>query len=200
MATGEKKFSSSGRKVQSGFTIPAPGEYEAKLIAGKAEVKIGQSETSLPRVAGVRFELLGTEQGNGKNQLVFHDFYTSLVESPKDNKAMVDRTGQIVDFSKAIGEDVECGIVQVKNSDCLSAKELLQWLKNRDGAVLKLKVKHEKGQNDQVYAKVDRFIEGSGASASGGVDEDYEVDDDTEVEEDEDDLPPPPTSKKKTRK
>jgi hypothetical protein len=197
---GQKTLKTRGVKTARFVerVVPA-GEYEVKLLSDKASIKTGKSDDSRPRIATM-FELLGTEsESSGKTLKVFHDFYTSL-KPGKDGKTMVERGSGAIAFARANGEELEDAnipILDYSGVECLSTKHLLQWVKNRDGVVVKARVKQEKQQDGSMRNRIDYFIEGEpAAEPETDAEEDANGETDAELVEEED-LPPPPPKKGK---
>lgn len=202
MAKAEKRFSSKGQDVQKfSRRIADAGEYDAKLKTEKAAIRIGQQETSMPRV-GVGLEILGTEGDSGKNVFCYADLFTSL-KPGSDGITMPMRSHGVVALARSLGEEVDLSIVQHKGQDCLNAKELLQWVKNRHDEVIRVRLKVEKDLAGNPVNRVDEFIESDVQRADVSADDDADYDEDDGVEDgeyeedDEDDLPPPPPRRKK---
>lgn len=108
MAKGETRFSSEGRKIHKFENQPIPaGDYGLTLL-GKMEIKKSQEKgpDAIPYVS-VRFAADGTAaKEGGKDRLAFHQFYLSL-KPGKDGIVMADRSGQIVEFYRAHGEELD---------------------------------------------------------------------------------------------
>lgn len=179
--TGIKTFSSGGMAVTRFESKPVqPGEYEGVLRASKWEERKAEGAGKLPYLNGP-IELFGTGEDGGKNRVIFHRLWLSVV--PKDGKesAAVQGQDQSVALARALGEDLNgvpllSGITQTLNdkkgnkigerkTDILNPKALLQWIKNHDAQVFKLRVKTKKGEagySDQ--SVVDYFIEADEAA------------------------------------
>jgi hypothetical protein len=203
MATGEKRFSVSGRKVKRIDNSPfAAGRY--KLVVQKGwEVKTPgkDSKSGLLYVNGY----FTVPSVNEKRRL-YHMFFVDLSEG-SDGASMVDRNGGVTEFLKAQGvDDAPLPVVTLVRSggdregekaDVLSPKALAAYLNSLDGVEVEAQVKVQKGSNGYADKNVvDFFIEAEESASdeedSGGLDEDEteELDSDEdesteEVDEDE---------------
>lgn len=179
MVTGVKTFNTSERQVSKFEKVPPPAKnWEARVDTGKWSIAVGE-ESRLPYIKA-SFELLNsaTKEG-GKNRWIYHNFFLDITPSKKDQKAMVDRQGGVTDFSKAVatelnleGDDVIMDKERpVKDSNgkptgefepcqVLNPQVVLQWFKQFDGSVIKLRSKIRKGTNGYAdQGEVDYFIE-----------------------------------------
>lgn len=109
MATGEQKWSSRGESIKRFTNKPIKkGTYGFELLGNDMAVKLSQEDpdNSIPRI-GVRFLALKTaEQEGQKDRLYFHDFYLSL-KPGKDAVVMPRRGGQIIEFARANGDELD---------------------------------------------------------------------------------------------
>lgn len=190
MATGEKKWSTKGKQAKKMSFEPFPaGTYGLKLRGGTVDIKRGAKPESLPYV-NAQMEALGTaQQEGGKNRVLFVRFFTSLKPSDKDGVVMPERSGQILEYAKALGEEASFNVVNVSAGElgsvpCLSAQEIKAWLQAHDGQTVQGKVKVRKGTkeypNDQ--NELDYFVEAEPASED---EEDEEEPDEDEDEKDD---------------
>lgn len=199
MAKGDRNFSTEGRQVSRFSNKPAPaGEYELKLISSKAEVKApnAQNPRGVPYVGGVRFQVVGSGENGGKDKTFFHSFFCSLLPG-SDGKVMPERGGQIVDYAHALGDKFNGSVISVhtpggekggvqldpQEVDALDPIQLCKWLKERDGAIVKGRIKVQKNFKDATQEEnaMDYFI-----AAEATSDEDEEAEEEIEETEDED--------------
>lgn len=183
MAVGQK-LQTRGVKIQKFTNRVLPvGEYELKLHAQKASIKTGQAAESRPRISCM-FEALGTENEGGKNVKFFWDAFTSM-KPGKNGTSMPEWGGGVIALARGFGEELEdasISIIDVGGVPCINPKELLAWLQNRDGQVVKARVKQDKKQDGSLENRVDYFIEGEAAT---GTDTEYELSSDNAVPEEE---------------
>ncbi len=170
MAQGERRFSTADRTIQKRvFRLAPAGEYDAALLTEKAEIRTSkENPESLPRVS-LALELLGTEGDSGKNVLVYTDIYTSLKEG-KDGVIMADRGNGVSMLAKALGTVGNFSIMKIKEVDCLNPKEILQWLQNRHGEVIRCRIKVEQNRDRGPQNRVDFFVERPADESTGEVD------------------------------
>ena len=180
MATGETVFSSSACTVHKFESKPlTPGEYELRLCADW-EVRCAVGEGKLPYLTGA-FEVMNTAERDGaKNRKIYHMFFLDLSPA-RDGVSMVDRGNGIVAFTHAVGIPLEgIKIIQRKKgedgkqADLLSPNMALAWLNGQEGALLRARVKTEKGQDDRAQSRVDYFIECEPMGGETPVEESHE--------------------------
>ncbi len=180
MATGERRFSAKDREVHKVVRrLIVPGEYDAKLLSDRAEMRRADRPDAMPRIS-IAFEILETEGDSGRNVIVYHDLHTSL-KPGKDGKIMADRGNGVVALAKAMGrealEAADFGMVTINNQACINYKEILQWVKNRHGELVRCRVKHEKQQDGDKANRIDYFEEkvGGDDEVSADAEEDDSV-------------------------
>jgi hypothetical protein len=211
MAQGQRTFSSADRTVkQANFTPPIPADYDALMRFNDWKISVAEGVGKLPRVNGP-IELLDTAANeNAKNKTVYHDFFLDLSESPKDGVAMVDRGGGIVQFCQCNGLRLEGVGIETKQkmlkdsagqetgelteADILNPQEVLAFLKEHDGMVVRLRTKIETSMGGK-YAgekigKVAYFIETEQAVAAQDDEPTDEPSDEAEAASDEPPAPP----------
>jgi hypothetical protein len=190
MATGEKRFSSKGRKVQRFDDSPVPpGSWPLKLRADKAEIR--KSDKSGMSYLNVPFEAVGSGDG-GRDKWIFHMFHLSL-KPGKDGKVMAERQDGLVAYAIGLGADFDFQQVTVKDAEgnkvsAIDAMSALKWIKNRDGEEVKAQTKIEKGRDGYGdRARISYFEEAEGAGSSGpdADEDDEESDEELEAEADE---------------
>ena len=186
MAKGESTWSSKGEQVKKVSFEPLPaGWYELKL-GGPIEVRKAAGEGKFSRLS-VRFSALGTGQNGGKDRIVFHDFYLRTEPNEKGT-VLVKMGGQLVDFTKALGDDVDGAPLRKENGEAIiDPLWLKKWLENREGEVVKGRVKVEKDQNGEPRNKLTEFEEGEARDEDEDEDEDIEDEKDEAEEEDAED-------------
>lgn len=202
MTTGVKKWSSSEGEVKKTSFEPIPaGLYKLK-VKRSWEVRKSESEKSSQlRYANGYFEVLGTAKDGGKNRRQYHGFYVDL--SPgADGVVMPDRSGQLKEFARAVGEPISPPIVeQLKNNpkdqsktkvSTLSPKAIVEYMNNLDGKVIEAQIKVTKNLQGNPDNSIDFFVESEEGVSEEVEDEQEESDeldtDDTEGElEDESD-------------
>lgn len=179
MAKGEMSWNAGSVQVKKFNFDPLPnGEYDMKLDGRTLEIRKKQEPGSFPRVAS-RFTAVGTGKDGQKDRIVFHDFYVRTEPNEKGT-VLVAMSGQLVDFIKALGldpDDVDLPLIDVNGEKCIDAVALKKWLENRDGEVVKARVRTEKDQNGEPRNRIGAFIEAEGAAGASDEDED-EGDDD----------------------
>jgi hypothetical protein len=184
MAKGETTWSSKNATVKkSNFEPVPPGDYELKLDASKADVRKAQGEGKFPRVA-VAFTVVGSAKGGGRDRLVFHDFYVRIQPNEKGN-VLVEMSGQIVAFAKALPAEVNVKTTMFNGERILDPIALKKWLQNRDGEIVKGRVRIEKDLNNEPRNRIASFEEADEAAEEEEVD-DEETDEDEEADTDED--------------
>lgn len=165
MATGERKFSTEGRTVASGFEPFPAGTYN--LILKQVEVKCANGPGKVPYCAA-QFEAEGTAKSEGgKNRILFHNFLLSL-KPGKDGIVSHERGGGITAFALAINQNMtDVDIVTVEGGEsgdveALDAREVAAWLRELVGTEVKAKVKVRKDPTYGDKNEVDRFIPAEG--------------------------------------
>ena len=154
--TGETVFSTETEEVAKPTnTLIANGNYPLKLMSDAA-VKVADGAGKIPYI-NVSFEADGTAGPSGKNRHVFHRFLLGLNPSPKDGAKNTNRTGGIVNFSKALESPLEVPIV-TRKATLESGEEVTQqyldptavkdWLVSLAGSVVTGKVKTQAGSGD----------------------------------------------------
>ncbi len=182
MATGE--WSSKGKEAKKfNFEPFPPGEYELKLLGDSTETRRKQEPGALPYNA-TRFEALGTATGEGgKNRLLFHNFFLSL-KPGKGGDAMPERADQLAGFGKALGDEPQLptqeyniGTPDVPSYvTILDALVVKKWLIAHDGAIVKAKVKVDRGSKDYGPKNVvEFFIEAEGGQEQEGGGGEYDA-------------------------
>ena len=186
MATGEKRWSVSETDVQSrpNFEPVPPGDYELKLLGSQAEVRCKNEPGSIPYV-NVPFEILGSGGDSGKDKRVYTMFMCSL-KPGKDGVVMPARGGGIADIGKTLGDQRDFEVKTKENAegeeiDYLNPAQVVQMLKDNDGAVLNAHLKVQAANPDK------------GWSASNRIDCFIQVEEDASFEAEE--APPPPVKK-----
>lgn len=180
---GETSWNPQGKAVKKfSFEALPAGDYELALDTSKAEVRKSQNPGSFPRVA-VCFRALGTGQDGKKDRLVFHDFYIRTEPNDKGT-VLVEMSGQILQFMQALGTLSNMPVTNVSGEAVLDPIQLLKWLKNRDGEVVKGRLKVEKDQNGENRNRIQFFIEAEEAAAEEEA-EDVEEETTTEATDEE---------------
>lgn len=162
MAAGESKFSSRGVAIKRFENTPIPkGTYEFELLSDGMEVKVSleNPENSIPRI-GCRFAAHGTaKEEGGKNRLYFHDFFLST-KPGKDSTMMPARGGQLIEFARAQGDeldDIDLEEKTITNADgqeetvkYLSPGQVMEYLESKVGGMLegKLNIEPDSAQAD----------------------------------------------------
>lgn len=186
-ATGVKTFNSGGTKVERFESTPIPpGEYEACIKAMKWSEQKADGAGKIPYLSGP-LEILGTASTEGgKNRQMYVRLWLAAVAKPGKGRSAIAGQDQVIALARAFGEELE-GIPLVtvtqaledggeRKTDILNPKALLQWVKNHDGQVFKLRIKTERGTKEYPNDKsvVDYYIE---AEAPAGEEaEEYEMD------------------------
>lgn len=203
MATGEIKWSSSGKQVQRFERSLLPkNDYDLKFNASEIAQAKGDKPGQIPYI-NVPFEALGTATTEGgKNRKLFHRFFLHLHPSEKDGKCMVERQGGLLDLAKALGEDISfSGLLvpymqydaggnrtsEMKRIPIADPAQVLKWLKSKDGAVVRAHVVVDKSGVKNGYDpsnKVDYFI----PAEESGTEEGYEMDGEAPAEEPAEEL------------
>lgn len=118
MAKGEATYSSEGKKVQRFVNTPFPkGDYGLLLQGKGLEIRRSKEKgpDAIPYIA-CRFEAQGTAKDGGKNRLVFHNFFLST-KPGTDGVIMPERQGGIVEFMRANGQELKCGLKELTKED-----------------------------------------------------------------------------------
>ncbi len=192
-STGEKSFNASDRTVKKFNNTPlTPTKYEGKLLPG-LELKKAAGAGKLPYIFGM-VEILNTGKDGGKNRKMTKMFF--LNTSPDaDGIAGVDRGDGIVAYSKAVGANLKCGVIEamkeVKGSTTgeltkvwiLDPNAALKYLEGTAGTIHSFQTKNEAAQDGTKWPKVDFYIE---AEEESGDEEDEDEDDESDDEDDED--------------
>lgn len=200
--TGVKAWSSDKGEVTKMSFSPLPaGDYKLKVKRGWEIRKSDNANSSQLRYANGSFEVLDSAQKEGgKNRKVFHSFYVDLTPG-SDGVVMPDRSGQLKDFARAVGQTISPPIIeQLKNNpkdgskkkvQTLSPKAIVEFMNNLDGEVVEAHIKVEKDQNGNPQNRVEFFVEAEGSDEEsndeGSEDEESELDGDEsegELEED----------------
>lgn len=153
--TGERTFSTSGRKVSDlkPPLLPA-GTYDLVVDASSADVGKADRPDAVPYV-NIRFTALNTAtKEGGKDRKLFHRLLLSL-KAGKDGIMNMDRGGGLTALAKALGTEIEgVEIVSQDVSDVngnpvtieyLNPRQVVEWVKSFDGSKLKARVKVQKG-------------------------------------------------------
>jgi predicted RNase H-like HicB family nuclease len=207
---GERKWSSQGKETKKfEFTKVPAGDHEAKLDASGAAVakaEVGKDGKAKFPYVKVRFEAMDTATTEGgKNGLLFHNLFCSL-RPDKNGGLMPQRADQIVGLARALGEEYDGNVLEMKDEkgdivEVLDPNEMVQWLKDHDGALLNLHVKMQKGTPEWPDEKsvISYFIEvePNNAFSTGETAEEAEeeIEEEAEVEEVEEEPAPPPKKK-----
>ncbi len=195
MATGDRTFTTEGRKVQRGKSTPLPaGDWEGKVIGSRTEVRTGE-ESGMPYVAVTVEALNSATQEGGKNRWVFHNLFLTISEytSKKGKRVgpLVDTSNGITALAKSMGETLNLGPNSIKTITDNYGNELeyvdplavKRWLAERDGQVFRFHSKIEVAKPDSGYddkSVISYFVEAEGQEEA--------VDTEGEVEY----TPPPP--------
>lgn len=203
MATGEKKWSTEGKSVKRVSFEPLPGgEYTFKVKRGWEVRKSESEKSSQLRYANGYFEVMGTAKGeDGKNRRHYHSFHCDL--SPgTDGEAMPNRSGQLVEFGKAVNEKFVLDLIQQNKRlkdgtymkvDTLNPKQLVEQLNNLDGTEFRARLKVEKDfRTGELTNVVDFFVEAEESGNEDGEEPDEEeleeADEDGDIDEDVDEA------------
>lgn len=187
MATGERGFSTADTKKTKRNFDPIPaGDYDFKLLGKQAEIRVaeprknektGKMSQPVPRVS-LRFEALDTAAEGGKNKLLFHDLYTSMVP---DKGGILAPTGadQLKGLADGLGveADIPFQMYTPKGSTTpikiLNPRVLLEWIKAHDGQVVRAAIKIQAGTKDypEPKNKLTEFFEAGGESSEESSEE-----------------------------
>lgn len=160
MAKGEARFNASGTEVHHFSSNPIP-EDDYPLELGE-EMEIRKSKEGGPDAIpyiGVRFIAQGTAAKEGqKDRLVFQNFLLSL-KPGKDNVMNPARGGQLIEFYRARGEELDAPVLVHKLESgeevrYLDPETILEQLKEWAGTVTPGHVVIEK-QRDRATNKTD---------------------------------------------
>lgn len=181
MTTGEKTFTTSGRNVAKfEFTPPKPGTYDLKIRGSSASVGCKQEPGSVPYVK-VQLEALDSAEAGGRNKLVFHMLWLST-EPGATGKAPVDFGGQVTDLLKALGEEANLPMrvhnanVKVgkdsngnyetvtKDIDIIDPEALKKFLAERDGVIVRGKIRHRTRDDGSKEGVVANFVASEGGN------------------------------------
>lgn len=178
MAAGEKSFSTQDAKKTRRVFEPIPaGEYDFKLLGKQAEIRVaepkkndktGKMSEPVPRIS-LRFEALETAVDGGRNKLLFHDLYTSMVPG-KDGTVAPQGADQLKGLADALGVDADIPFTMYKPKGAgapvkiLDPRALLAWIKDHDGQVVRANIKIQAGTKDYPEAKnkLTEFFEAGG--------------------------------------
>lgn len=206
---GEKIFSSRGKRVQKMTFEPVPkGEYTGKLLGSTASKGCKTDPGSVPYIR-VRFELENTAKEGGKNKLLFHMLFTSL-HPAANGFVMVEKGGQAVDLANALGEELAIPTItmeanvkvggtkdspeyELKEIEILDPDALVQWLRDHDGATLRINVGVRKGIKGDDENVVNFFVydeDSVRADADSSVETTNPFASETEEEEEAEVTPP----------
>jgi hypothetical protein len=161
MAKGEARFNAAGTEVVHFSSNPIP-EDDYQLELGE-EMEIRRSKEKGPDAIpyiGVRFIAQGTAAKEGqKDRLVFQNFLLSL-KPGKDNVLNPARGGQLIEFYRARGEELDAPVLTHKMEDgeevqYLDPETVLEQLKEWAGTVTPGHVVIEKNR-DRETNKVDQ--------------------------------------------
>lgn len=193
-ATGEVGYSSQGRTpIKMNFDPFPAGDYDLTLLGGTIEIKGKPEPGKLPYV-NLAFEAAGTATTEGgKDKRVYHMLFVNLEPSPKTGTPIVDQANQLLGLAKALGAELEFGSDAILRKDkenddgdmvkvnILDPRQVVEWLKQFDGAQVRAHVRVKKGTKDYPNDKneIAYFIEAGGDETPD------------EIEEEEEEAPPP---------
>lgn len=190
MAKGEMFLSGKmEKKKYDNKPIPA-ADYDLKLVGSKAEIRRAQPKKENPTPQAyvtVPFQALGTAADGGKDRFVFHRFFLSMAKR-KDGSIGPQMADQLVGLAEALGVELKAGFVQDNGVQCVSAKDVLNWLKSMDGEVVRGHVRIQRATDDYPASNViAEFFEKEGGSDTSSDEEEAEEEDEEtdETEEDE---------------
>jgi hypothetical protein len=212
MATGERSFTTAGRKVSKFESTPiTPGEYELKPNFSKWEIKVSEEGSKLPYLNGPMTVLGSAEKEGQKDRQVYCRFFLNT-ELGNDGVAGTDRGDGIVAFCSSAGVELKVGLVRkmrgekldkegnvVKPAaavDVLNPQQALAWLKSQDGVVVRARIKNRKW-NDRVFSDVDYFIESDESSSSAPEETEEVMEESPEEDAPEEIEEPAPKAKAK---
>lgn len=185
MAKGEQRFSGSGREVQHFNFNPIP-EDDYGLLLQEDGLMVKKSEEKGPDAIpyiNCRFAAQGTAAKEGqKDRVVFHMFFLSL-KPGSDGVVMPDRGGQLVEFYRARGVELDAPILSKtledgSTVDYLDPEPILEQLKewtdtvtdahvviekDRDQKDASGKVVRKANPNDPGRNKIQKFLVGEAA-------------------------------------
>lgn len=196
MATGEKKWSSSEQQTKRTSYEPLPAGVYTLKMKRSWEVRQSESEKSsqLRHVNGYFVVVVPGKEDSKKRQ--YHSFHLDLTPSGSDGVVMPNRGGQLTELSKAVGESVNCGIIQQKKRlkdgsyvtvDTLNPKQVCDYLNNLDGSEVKAKLKVEKDYKGEMQNVIEWFEEGEPSEADEDDNEEELDEDEESLDEDESD-------------
>ncbi len=183
-ATGVRTFNGAGMAVTKFNNDPIePGYYDACIKASRFEERKADGVGKLPYLNGP-LEVMDTGVDGGKNRWLYIKLWTCVEAKPGKDSAAVQGPDQILALAAAMGEalpnlPVDSGVLQAldekatktRKTDILNPKAVLQWLKNHDGQVFKIKIKTERGTKEYPGDKsvLDAFIEADGSAGEAEV-------------------------------
>ena len=167
MAQGDKSFNVSGQKVADSIPLIPKGDYTLKLKKYEIRSKQG-SPTAVPYVA-VTAEVEGTALSEGgKNRNIFFNILTSVLPSPKDGIANVNRSNGLVALARALAAETgDLPIVErdvtnegdEQHQEFIDPKAITEWLAGLQGAEFRARIKEVKEQPPYgAKNEVDRFL------------------------------------------
>lgn len=165
MAKGEQRFSGAGREVQHFNNTPVPeDDYGLVLLEDGLGVKKSEEKgpDAIPYI-NARFTAQGTAAKEGqKDRMLFHMFFLSL-KPGSDGVVMPDRGGQLVEFYRARGAELDAPIITKtledgSTVDYLDPEPILEQLKEwtdtvTDAHVVIEKDRDQKDKNGKVIRK-----------------------------------------------
>ncbi len=156
--TGERTFTSEGRKVVPPKQQLIPnGEYPMEL-QGTVDIAKGKSYNSVPYL-NISFEVEGTAAKEGaKNRKAFHMLKLGITEGA-DGVSNVDRIDGAVALATALGtafegiEIVEQSVTnpetgEVEKLEYLNPQQMRDWLKTFAGSKIKGRIGTRPGQGE----------------------------------------------------
>lgn len=161
--TGDRRFNSRDVKIAKfDNTPPEPGIHELKLNGKKAEIKV--SKESGNQYVNVSFTALGTGNG-GPDKRVYVMFHLNTKKSEKDGHAMFERENGIFALAKAIPTEIDLDVVELESGEHLNPQQVVDFLKDNDGAVVKGFVRVKPASNGyEAKAEIGRWIEAEDTS------------------------------------
>lgn len=151
MAAGQYSFAGKKPQAPVKFELVPNGIYNSVLKTGGAEIKPPSEPGKAPRVGGIRFELPELLTPSGKPRMVFHDIYVSL-KPGKDGVIMPQRPAGLLALAQSINVELsDFDTVEVAGPDgedsfqVLNPQQVMEWLKENDGAECRIDVRKKKG-------------------------------------------------------
>lgn len=168
VTTGEKTFSTSGRKVQTIKPIPE-GTYEFALRAGTTDIRVAKPKDGeeqadkLPYVT-CQVEVMGTAlTEGGKNRVLFPMFFLDTLPNANGNVSIDGSTG-LTAIARALGAELE-GITIVErtttkgeNQAYLNPKEVSEWLESHAGETFKGRVKIKQQKDGEPRNEISGYV------------------------------------------